>query len=424
MPKETIQCDVAVIGAGLAGLSAALYASSRGADTLIAGPASGIIFASGYLDLLAVHPVAGQKVWDDPWAALAALTKAEPQHPYARVGAETVARAFDELLEFLLQAGLPYHREKGKNLVLPTTVGTVKPSFAVPSTMAPGGQGLLEKPPCVLVGLRGLKGFSSRQIAENLRPCWPGLSHARAVFPGTEAMSEVYGEKLARLLEVPANRERLAETLRPHAAGVKMMGLPAILGIYHPAEIAADLSRMLGVTVFEIPTIPPSVPGIRLREAFLRRLPEKGVHTLFKKTVLPATVTPGQDLVITATDDAGDLEIRAKSVILATGRFLGKGLAADRRKVRETVFNLPVTQPEKRSAWHQKDFLDPKGHLVNRAGIETDENLRPLAKNHQPAHENLYAAGTILAHQDWMREKSGAGISISTALYAVEKALG
>ncbi len=423
MTKETITCDVAVIGAGLAGLSAALFASSRGADTVVAGPASGIIFASGFLDLLAVHPVADRKTWEDPMAALAALSAAEPRHPYARVGADTVTRAFDELLPFLAAAGLPYHREPGKNLLMPTTVGTVKPTHAVPSTMAPGGLGLIEKPPCAIVGFRGLKGFSARQITENLSPAWPGLTHARAVFPDTESMSEVYGERIARALEVPANRQRLAEVLAPHAAGVRMLGLPAVLGIYHPAEIAADLSRMLGVTVFEIPTIPPSVPGIRLREAFLRRLPEKGVRTLFKKTILPADPSR-KELVLIAQDDTGDLEIRAKSVILATGRFLGKGLAADRRHVRETVFNLPVAQPETRSAWHQKDFLSPKGHPVNRAGLETDESLRPLDATGRPAHDRLFAAGTLLAHQDWMREKSGAGLSIATALFAVEKALG
>jgi len=41
----------------------------------------------------------------------------------------------------------------------------------------------------------------------------------------------------------------------------------------------------------------------------------------------------------------------------------------------------------------------------------------------QPAFENLFAAGSILAHQDWMRQKCGAGLAIATA-YSAVKAFG
>jgi glycerol-3-phosphate dehydrogenase subunit B len=37
-------------------------------------------------------------------------------------------------------------------------------------------------------------------------------------------------------------------------------------------------------------------------------------------------------------------------------------------------------------------------------------------------YENLFAAGIIIAHQDWIRERCGAGIAIATAYKAVESA--
>ena len=40
-----------------------------------------------------------------------------------------------------------------------------------------------------------------------------------------------------------------------------------------------------------------------------------------------------------------------------------------------------------------------------------------------PAFENLFAAGSILAHPDWMRQKCGAGLAIATA-YGAVKAFG
>jgi glycerol-3-phosphate dehydrogenase subunit B len=101
---------------------------------------------------------------------------------------------------------------------------------------------------------------------------------------------------------------------------------------------------------------------------------------------------------------------------------MGGGLESDRHAVREPLFNLPVQQPEGRDHWHRENFLDRRGHPVNRAGIETDEFFRPKAASGRPAHPRLFAAGSILAHQDWMRMKCGSGLALSTAYAAVESA--
>ena len=70
--------------------------------------------------------------------------------------------------------------------------------------------------------------------------------------------------------------------------------------------------------------------------------------------------------------------------------------------------------------WHSERFLDPRGHPLNSAGVEVDDYFRPVDDKKNLIHENLFAAGTILAHQDWMRMKCGSGIAIATAYAAVE----
>lgn len=67
-------------------------------------------------------------------------------------------------------------------------------------------------------------------------------------------------------------------------------------------------------------------------------------------------------------------------------------------------------------------FFDPRGHSLNRAGIETDGAFRPLDIKGRVIHSGLHACGSILAHQDWKRERSGSGISIATAYRAVAAA--
>jgi glycerol-3-phosphate dehydrogenase subunit B len=114
-----------------------------------------------------------------------------------------------------------------------------------------------------------------------------------------------------------------------------------------------------------------------------------------------------------------EMTVVAEHVLLATGRFLGKGLVAERRGIREALMDLPVCQPENRGCWHRQHFLDPQGHAINLAGIEVDDRFRPLDRNARVVYGNLYAAGSILAHQDWIRTKSGTGLAVATAYGAV-----
>jgi glycerol-3-phosphate dehydrogenase subunit B len=415
-----IACDVCVVGSGMAGMSAALFAANRGLATVLVGRTGEIIFATGLLDLLGVHPLAERKTWSDPWAGMAALVKDLPRHPYARLTAGEIRAALDEVLRFFEVNGLAYAGHPERNVVVPTAVGTLKTTYRVPRTMWQAVSAWERRAACRLMDIQGLKGFSARQIADTLGPVWPGLQTARVVFPGTHAGNEVFAERLARSLELEQNREKFADALMPHVQGVDAVGLPAILGISEPLHVMQDIERRIGVAVFEIPTMPPGATGLRLKETFEKGLAVCGVRLLLENKVFRAEADSSGGFRLEAGRSESEQHIAATSVILATGRFMGGGLHADRRGVRETLFDLPVHQPEGRDGWHRQDFLDPRGHPVNRAGLEIDDRFRPLAAAGRPAHAHLFAAGSILAHQDWIRMKCGAGLSIATAYGAVQ----
>ena len=407
--------DVMVIGSGFAGMAAALFAARRGLSVVQTGATGGIDFSTGFIDLLAVHPIAEQKVWEDPFAALAALRRDLPSHPYCRVSDEEIRLALEIFTSFLGQNGLCYRGREGKNTLTLTAAGTMKPTYLLPCTAWNGVAAWEAKAPALLVDFHGLKGLSARQIAE-ARGDWPGLKTARVRFPGMGG--ELYPEHMAWSMADPARRAELAENVAPHTNDVDYVGFPAILGMTDTAAVLAHMEELLGKPVFEIPTLPPSIAGPRLRAAFDRGLPPLGVRTCTQKLITRAT--RGDDgFHFTAGSGSTSVELAAKSAILASGRFFGKGLKADRQRIHEAVFNLPVTQPESRGLWHRSAFFDPRGHEVNQAGLETDHLLRPLDAAGQPFHPRLHAAGAILAHQDWMRMKCGAGLAIATAYKAV-----
>jgi glycerol-3-phosphate dehydrogenase subunit B len=414
-------CDVAVIGAGMAGMAAALFAAERGLSCIQVGNGGALLFASGLLDLLGVHPVAEGRLWQSPYEALTELAREEPLHPLARVDAASIRSAFEAFVTALGAAGLAYAPLGERNRIVLTSVGTVKTTFGVPISMIAGVTALDARPPCLLLDFRGLREFSARQIAATLGDRWPGLRHRRIEFPGYEAVPELYAAHLARALETGETRARTIALVKPLLGDARAIGFPAVLGLARSREVHAAFEAELGVPVFEIPTMPTSVPGLRLLTALEAAVSARGVRRRQQTTVRALTFDGDETAALDLEGVPGDERVRARAVVLATGRFTGRGLTADRGGVRESILGLPVHQPASREAWHQRDFLDPSGHAINRAGLSIDAAWRPLDADGKPVWPRLYAVGSILAHQDWMRSKCGSGLAISTAWAAIDQ---
>jgi glycerol-3-phosphate dehydrogenase subunit B len=412
--------DVCIIGAGLAGLAAAMFAANQGLSCVQVGQTGEINFSSGHLDLLGVHPVGEKKILTDPWAGIDALAQIVPDHPYAKLPKEDIQTAFRELLSFLKATGLTYHRRMNHNSTVPTSLGTTRQTYCVPHTMWKGVAALKKKPPCLILDIRGLKGFSARQIATALQSGWPELLTGRISFPGMDHLNEVFMEHMANALILKENREKFANEVLPHIKDAQIVGMPAILGLYRTQEVVPDLEELIGVPIFEIPTIPPSVPGLRLKEAFERGLRAKGVKYFSQNRVLSVRGNGDRDFELDIGRKMTEDTVQARGIILASGRFIGGGLYADRQRIKETIFDLPVHQPANRAQWHRREMLDSRGHPVNRAGLEIDDAFRPLGTSRRPAFKSLFAAGSILAHNDWKRLKCGAGIAIASAFGAIK----
>ena len=414
---KEIKTDLMVIGSGMAGMAAAMFAIGKGIDTVQVGVTGEINFASGLLDVLGVHPVSKGVRWANPWEAIEQLNHEEPMHPYSKFQVNDIQAAVAACLDFLDQAGLPYRTNGQRNSKIVTPVGTVKTTYAVPRSMFAGVKALENRTPTLLVGIAGLKGFSPRQIMETLGPMWPKLQRVRIDFPNNKG--ELFAEHAARTLDAAVNRPALVEMIKPHIGGSEAVGIPAILGLYRTREILAELEAELGVPVFEIPTMVPAITGLRLRETFEQRLTQLGVHTFYQKKVLEAEALADGRFRFFLGHDTPETKVTAEKAILATGRFFGKGLRASRTGLRESIFDLPVEQPDERSLWHHRDLLHPNGHPINRAGVRVDAQFRPVTADGDVIHSNLHAVGSILAHQDWVRQKCGSGLSIATAFGAV-----
>ena len=411
------ETELAIIGSGIAGFAASIFALNRKIDSAQIGNTGAVAYTTGYLDLLGSNEESPSAV-DNPWEGIELLKKSQPDHPLCQVPAEDIRKGFDQFTTFLGECGIAYTAPQQTNITALTPAGTLKKTLCLPATMAAGPKAFAAKTPCVIIDFKGLKGFSARQVVANLHDKWPTLSAERITFPDMDR-GEIYPEVMARALEVPATRAKLAELLKSAAGETKVIGLPAILGMHSPDLVRSELEQLTGLQIFEIPTMPPSVPGIRLREMFEQVFPQKGITLIPQQKVTSLSFDAGGAL-LSLSDNYGPITIHSKAVILATGRFLSGGLEAHITGITESLLDLPVSQPASRNDWYREGYTDRRGHDIHKAGIEIDALFRPLAANGKPYNERLFAAGIILAHQDWIRGRSGAGIAIATAYKAVE----
>ena len=416
--QRRYRAGLAIIGSGLAGFAASIFALRRGISCAQVGNTGAVAYTTGYLDLLGFLQ---DRRLDNPWSGLDLLRESEPGHPLSLIPPAHIRQAFDQFTETLTEMGIGYTRAGEQNLLALTPAGTIKPTLSVPATMLPGIEARNRQARTLVVDFAGLQGFSAKEFVANFGAQWPQLSAVTLGFPDMENGAQVFPEVMARALEVPLQRERFAERLRSCLGSADMVGLPAIMGIHHPDRVHAELERLVGVPLFEIPTMPPAVPGIRLREMFEQVFPARGLVLVPQQKVRQLQLGPaGARLGL--NDSYGDVVIESDTTILATGRFLSGGLVADRSAVRESLLDIPVVQPNSRADWYRADYFDHRGHPINRSGLAVDACFRPLGADGRPVNERLFAAGILLAHQDWARQRCGAGVAIASAYMAVAAA--
>jgi|GEM_PF-4361184 len=81
-----LSCDLAVIGAGLAGFAATLFAANRGLSTVQAGGTGAVSYTTGFFDVLGATPAhrlptapsSGPKTPSRPSSACSPCTPATP----------------------------------------------------------------------------------------------------------------------------------------------------------------------------------------------------------------------------------------------------------------------------------------------------------------------------------------------------------
>jgi glycerol-3-phosphate dehydrogenase subunit B len=397
--------DVVVVGAGVAGLCAAVRLAEGGARVCVLAHGVGSThLAPGVVDVLGYTP---ERV-EEPARALPAFVEAHPDHPYALIGVDAIGPALDWFAEHIAggpQAGYSYVGGLERNLLLPTALGVARPSALVPETMA---RGVLDGgAPLCIVGVPRLRDLHASLCAANLSRL---DIEARSVeLDIGEGRAEVNALGLARQLDDPSYRNFVAGRLARLLREGERVGMPAILGLRDPHGAWSDLEERLGHELFEIPTLPPSAPGIRVYDALTAALRAAGGRLVLGARVV-GSEREGVRVTTLRTHAGGrDTVYEAERIVLASGGFASGGIELDSDwQTHERVLGLPLRGlPAPGEPRFRADYFGEQP--MAKVGIAVDSEQRAEGT------DNVLVAGAALPGAEPWREGSGEGIAITSA---------
>lgn len=407
--------DVLVIGAGLSGLIAAAKAVEQGHKVLLLATGMGALsLSSGCIDLWGYRLDRPNEVCQNPMDEIFKMVKVNSEHPYAKV-----QDVLEESLNFFLQVcsnnHYPYLDNKGSNWLLPTALGTVRPTYLAPVSMAVDSLANAKK--ILVVGFQGLKDFYPEVLVTNLKRS--GQLNSDCLINTTLVSvggNELNPNNLAHRLEQPEILNELINQVKPHLSTGSIILFPPVLGECRDSKVTQNLADNLDCPVYEVTNIPPTLPGQRLHQALMHHLKTQGVEVIIGCNVTGADISDKKCLQVTATSCGNTMQVSAQHFILATGSFLGGGLKARPKKVLEAIFNLPVKTTTEN--WSNQQFLGMEGHPFNEFGIVVNDHLQPVDNQGQTIIDNLMIVGANLAGCNYPIEKCGNGVAVATGYKA------
>lgn len=406
--------DTVIIGGGLAGLLCGITLTARGQRVAIVSRGrSALSFSSGSLDLLS-HLPNGEAV-TDLHAGLARLADLAPMHPYALLGPERVIEYAREAQRLLANSGLVMQGHIEKSHFRVTPLGRVRPAWLSPQEVP------VAPSPGVHVGIIGIEGFLDFQpalAAAGLRRLGVTATAHEMSLPALDILrdnpSEFRAVTIARVLDDEAQFAPLCDALHALSQEHDVLWLPACFGLTDN-RVWTRLNEALPGKVQLLPTLPPSVFGMRMQTLLQRQFIKNGGIWLPGDEVLNTTVSAGRVNALW-TRRHEDIPLRPRHVVLASGSFFSNGLIAERQGIREAVLGLEVQQPE-RGNWTRDDLFaaQPWQH----AGVRTDNTLRGWQNGERL--ENLYVAGSVLGGFDAITQGCGGGVCAVTALHTARQ---
>ena len=400
--------DTIIIGGGLCGLVAGIDLVRKGQKCLIVSSGqSALHFFSGSLELYGKD--------ECPLEAVGNLGK---EHPYAKLGADRVEELSHKVKPFFADLGINFKGDASKNHWRLTPLGVFKRAWLTLDEFASFPEQKFPWKRVAVLNMDGFLDFHTSYIAAALEKQGVECKVAGISMPQLDRLRENPTEMRSTNISKALTGDvinTLAARINEKIDGVDAVLMPAVVGLTGSSDVIR-LKELVDRPICFLPTLPPSVPGIRMQLMLKRHFQKLGGVYMLGDSVVSGNFCDGR-LKSIKTVNHQDTEFEADNFILATGSFFSKGLVADQNGVTEPVFGLDTDASSDRGEWYRRNMFDAQPYMD--FGVAADGDLRAM-KDGVPV-PNLYAAGAVLSGFNPIKEGSGAGVSVLTALHIADR---
>ncbi|HNR87450.1 MAG TPA: glycerol-3-phosphate dehydrogenase subunit GlpB [Spirochaetota bacterium] len=420
--------DVIIIGGGIAGLTCGIGCAEAGLScAIISAGMSALHFSSGSIDFLGYRD--DGEIVENPHAYLDEFIAHHPRHPYAKCGAETVRSSLSFIRDQLSRERLELFNNGEENHFHVTALGTLKPTFFSQRSVFNERirEAFTSHRKIAILNFRGFRDFYPAMTADNLRK--NSLFKDIEIIAGTITLPaprtpgrnpfEFRSIDIARIFDSEKYLPRIADEIRRAADGARLIGLPAFIGITRYNKIHERLEELTGALIYEIPTLPPSILGMRIDTALKTRFAALGGVFISGDRVNGGEIADGA-LDHIHTVNHRTMRHHARWYVLASGHFFSGGNVSEVTGIREPIWGLSVRGPVDRSAWRSPEFFSAHSHPFLEYGVITDESFRPMDPGGATVR-NLFCVGAVLADYNPIREGTGGGVAVASGYAAARR---
>lgn len=402
-----MKTDAIIIGSELDGLVAATRLCERGYSVrMFTAGAGSLHYSPDGIHVLGYSPTDSEEHVTNPFEAISRL---DQDHPYRKVGDAQIDKALIWFADLVASFNQKVTINKLNELAI-SPAGLGIPVLGISKHQATVEK--LDGKNVAIVVFNGHRDFPAELIAVKLRK----RSASSRIIPVDAPEELLENAALAKSFDRLENMEAYFAAIKEVIpAETNIVLFPAVMGFSRQHEVLAVAKRVLGMSCLEVPTLPPSVPGMRLEHAFNRHLKNSGVVIHTGAEIIRSSIDEREGIVI--WDNMGR-QYEATTIVLSSGGILMGGLDVDSHGIiHETCLGLDTYQSEPLNALSVDQSLD----ALHAAGVETDSALRPTC-NGSGFVPNVFVTGRSLSCWNPAVESSAKGVSITSGWAAAENA--
>lgn len=414
--------ETVIIGGGLAGLICGIrLQQNKHSCVIVSTGQSALHFSSGSFDLYSKDKD-GKDIVKNVLFHIGNLIQSEPNHPYAKIGIDRVKILTEEATKLFSDAGISLFGDDNNNHYRTTPIGKLVPTWLTQKGYAVGLSNKIEsKSKIALFKIDGYLDAFPSFTADEVKKSGADVKQIQLEHPIFDILrispTGLTATSIARELDKKGNREILIRDIKSKMSDADTLLLPACISM-DCSYIVKELIKETGRDVMLIPTLPLSVAGSFMQDCLVEYFRSLGGVYMLGDTIEKAELKENSvDKVFSVNH--GNIPFIGKNFVLSSGGFFSKGIISTNLEIKEPLFDLDIDYDKDRYAWYNKDSF--KTQEYQSYGAKSTKEFRAIYKGN--VIDNLYLAGAILDGYNPIKEGSGGGVSILSALHVADQIL-